>query len=73
MKEFDRWFNTDKLIDNLNTNYTDSVCSGLTWDTITEVSEYTWKAALEWAKNRSEVAKNLYMIDVNELDKELED
>ena len=49
MKEFDKWFDTDKLIDNLNTNYTNRVCSGLTWDTITEVSEYVWKSALEWS------------------------
>ena len=30
-----------------------------------------WKAALEWVKSRSEVAKSLYMIDVNDIDNEL--
>lgn len=31
-----------------------------------------WKASLEWVKSRSDIGKNLYMIDVNELDEELE-
>lgn len=47
--EFEEWFETDKLIDKLNTSYTNNMCSGLTWDTIIEVSEYTWKKTLEWA------------------------
>jgi len=33
----------------------------------------TWKAALEWVKSRSDVAKSLYMINVNELDNELQE
>ena len=31
-----------------------------------------FKAALEWVKGRSQVAKSLYMIDVNDLDEELQ-
>ncbi len=31
-----------------------------------------WKAALEWVKSRSDVAKSLYMIGVDELDDELQ-
>jgi len=49
MKEFDKWFETDELINRLDINYTNNVCSGLTWDTVAEVSEYVWKSALEWA------------------------
>lgn len=37
-----------------------------------KIAELWWKFALEWVKSRSGVAKNLYMIDVNELDEELE-
>jgi len=30
-----------------------------------------WRAALEWVKSRSQIAKSLYMIDVNDIDEEL--
>lgn len=32
-----------------------------------------WRAALKWAKSRSECSKGLYMISVNDIDKELEE
>jgi len=37
------------------------------------ISKTGWKAALRWVKSHSQVAKNLYMIDVNDIDEELKD
>ena len=36
-----------------------------------EGCEWYWRAALEWVKSRSEVAKSLYMVSVNDIDEEL--
>ena len=57
MEAFYKWWKTYKQKWSLNEHY----------------AREGWRAALEWVKNRSDVAKNLYMIDVNELDEELEE
>jgi len=46
-------------------------CGGATCDDCERLRWDGWKAALEWVKSRSEVAKSLYMINVNDIDDEL--
>ncbi len=43
------------------------------FDEYKPIGEAGWKAALEWVKSQSDEAKNLYMIDVNDMERELEE
>jgi len=58
MKEFEKKYKTEPIDFHL-------------W-TQRKIAELWWKLALEWVKSCSDEAKNLYMIDVDKLNNELE-
>lgn len=47
MKEFEKWKNNDKLLQDMKKRYLQAAIGRVTWDSLEEVMEYTWKKALE--------------------------